>query len=229
MQEESLLLYYFHRNKCRCQMTINNGFPELIPIFPLTGVVIFPDTYLPLNIFETRYLEMINKAISSKSRLVGMIQPNNSNQNKLYNVGCAGKIIKFEETEDKRYLITLKGISRFELISEKTNRKNFKEAQIKWDRFSQDLQKQNINEKFTSLKVSIKKYFKIKNIKVNFEVIDKCNDYNFVDQITMICPLAFEEKQLLLETISISKRVNLLQSIIDSYASEENISQLLKH
>ena len=75
----------------------------------------------------------------------------------------------------------------------------------------------------------MKEYFKIKNIKVNFEVIDKCNDYNFVDQITMICPLAFEEKQLLLETISISKRGNLLNSIIESYASEENISKVVKH
>ena len=208
---------------------IDDGLPELIPVFPLEGVLMFPDTYLPLNIFETRYLEMVNKAISSKSRLVGMIQPNNSNQNKLYNVGCAGKIIKFEETEDKRYLITLKGLSRFELISENTNRKNFKEAQIKWDRFSQDLEKLNINEKFTSLKSSLKKYFKIKNIKVNFEVIDNCNDYHFVDQITMICPLAYEEKQLLLETISISKRGNLLKSIIESYVGEENISEVVKH
>ena len=166
---------------------------------------------------------MINKAISSKSRLVGMIQPKNSNQDKLYDVGCAGKIIKFEETEDKRYLITLKGLSRFDLISEENNRKNFKEAQIKWDRYSRDLQNKNINEKFTALKTSLKKYFNINNIKVNFEVIDKCNDYNFVDQITMICPLAFEEKQLLLETILISKRVNLLQSIIESYAGEKNL------
>ena len=181
---------------------INNDFPELIPVFPLEGVVMFPDTYLPLNIFEPRYLEMINKAISSKSRLIGMIQPNNSNQDKLCDVGCAGKIIKFEETEDQRYLITLKGLSRFDLIAEKTNRRNFIEAQIKWDRYSQDLKKTNyINEKFTCLKASLKKYFKIKNIRVNFEVIDKCNDYNFVDQITMICPLAFEEKQLLLEML----------------------------
>ena len=208
---------------------INNDFPKLIPLFPLEGVVMFPDTYLPLNIFEPRYLAMINKAVSSKSRLVGMIQPNNSNKDRLYEVGCAGKIIKFEETDDKRYLITLRGLSRFDLISEKTNRKNFKEAQIKWDRYSQDLQKKNINDKFTSLKVSLKKYFKIKNIKVNFEVIDNCNDYNFVDQITMICPLANEEKQLLLETISISKRGNLLKSIIESYVGEENISQVVKH
>ena len=207
----------------------NNDFPEIIPIFPLKGVVMFPDTYLPLNIFEPRYLEMINKAISSKSRLVGMIQPNNCNQDKLHDVGCAGKIIKFEETDDKRYLITLKGLSRFDLISEKTNKKKFKEAQIKWERYSQDLQKNNTNEKFISLKASLKKYFKIKNFRVNFELIDKCYDYNFVDQITMICPLAFEEKQLLLETISISKRGNLLQSILESYASEENISKLVKH
>ena len=214
-------------------MTVNNNinkdFPEFLPVFPLEGVVMFPDTYLPLNIFEPRYLEMINKAISSKSRLVGMIQPKNFNEDKFYNVGCAGKIIKFEETEDQRYLITLKGLRRFDLISEKTNRKKFKEAQIKWDKYSQDLQKKNTNEKFTDLKSSLKKYFQIKNIKVNFEVIDKCNDYNFVDQITMICPLAFEEKQLLLETISISKRGNLLQSILESYVGEENISNIMKH
>ena len=145
----------------------NNNFPEIIPIFPLKGVVMFPDTYLPLNIFEPRYLEMINKAISSKSRLVGMIQPNNSNHNNFCDVGCAGKIVKFEETTDKRYLITLKGLSRFELISEKTNRKNFKEAQVKWDRYREDLQKKDIKEKFTNLKASLKEYFKIKNIKVN--------------------------------------------------------------
>ena len=208
---------------------INNDFPELIPLFPLEGVVMFPDTYLPLNIFEPRYLEMINKAISSKNRLVGMIQPRNFNEDKFYNVGCAGKIIKFEETEDQRYLITLKGLSRFDLISEETNRKNFKVAHIKWDRYSQDLKKKNTNEKFIDLKTSLKKYFKIKNIRVNFEVIDKCNDYNFVDQITMICPLAHEEKQLLLETLSIFKRGNLLQSIIESYVGEENISQVVKH
>ena len=208
---------------------INNDFPELIPLFPLEGVVMFPDTYLPLNIFEPRYLEMINKAISSKNRLVGMIQPRNFNEDKFYNVGCAGKIIKFEETEDQRYLITLKGLSRFDLISEETNRKNFKVAHIKWDRYSQDLKKKNTNEKFIDLKTSLKKYFKIKNIRVNFEVIEKCNDYNFVDQITMICPLAHEEKQLLLETTSISKRGNLLESIIESYVGEENISQVVKH
>jgi hypothetical protein len=207
--------------------------PDKIPIFPLKGVVMFPDTYLPLNIFEPRYLKMIDQAISNKNRLIGMIQPKNSNESDdkipLYRVGCAGKIIKFEETDDNRYLITLKGLSRFSLISEKTNDNNFREANIDWRNFSKDF---NVNAKssdFRTLKTTLKKYFKSKKIKANMEAIDTFNDYNFVDQITMICPLANNEKQLLLETTSISKREKLLQTILDSYISEEYISDISKH
>ena len=207
--------------------------PDNIPIFPLKGVVMFPDTYLPLNIFEPRYLKMIDQAISNKNRLIGMIQPKNSNESddifSFYKVGCAGKIIKFEETDDNRYLITLKGLSRFSLISEKTNDNNFKEANINWENFSKDF---NINAKssdFSTLKTTLKKYFKSKKIKANMDAIDTFNDYNFVDQITMICPLANNEKQLLLETTSISKREKLLQTILDSYITEENISDISKH
>ena len=207
--------------------------PDIIPIFPLKGVVMFPDTYLPLNIFESRYLKMIDNAISNENRLIGMIQPKDlnesHNEHSFYRVGCAGKIIKFEETDDNRYLITLKGLSRFNLISEKTNKKDYKEANIIWDNFSKDL---NINAKssnFSSLKATLKKYFISKNIKANTDAIDSFNDYNFVDQIIMICPLANNEKQLLLETTSISKREKLLQTILDSYISEENISNTIKH
>ena len=207
--------------------------PNIIPIFPLVGVVMFPDTYVPLNIFETRYLKMVDNAISNKNRLIGMIQPKNLNKSDeksvFYRVGCAGKIIKFEETDDNRYLITLKGLSRFNLISEKTNEKDYKEANISWENFSKDL---NINAKssdFSTLKKTLKKYFKLKNIRANTDAIDTFNDYNFVDQITMICPLANNEKQLLLETTSISKREKLLQTILDSYISEENISNTIKH
>ena len=207
--------------------------PDIIPIFPLQGVVMFPDTYLPLNIFEPRYLKMIDQAISNKNRLIGMIQPKNSNEINgkfsFYRVGCAGKIIKFEETDDNRYLITLRGLSRFSLISENINDNNFREANINWENFSNDL---NINAKssdFSTLKTTLKKYFKSKKIKANIEAIDTFNDYNFVDQITMICPLANNEKQLLLETVTISKREKLLQTILDSYISEEYISDISKH
>ena len=207
--------------------------PNNIPIFPLEGVVLFPDTYLPLNIFETRYLKMVENAISNENRLIGMIQTKNLNKSNeksaFYRVGCAGKIIKFEETDDNRYLITLKGLSRFNLISEKTNEKDYKEANISWENFSKDL---NINAKssdFSTLKKTLKKYFKLKNIRANTDAIDTFNDYNFVDQITMICPLANNEKQLLLETTSISKREKLLQTILDSHIIEENISNTIKH
>ena len=188
--------------------------PEIIPIFPLGGVVMFPDTYLPLNIFEPRYLKMINKAISSENRLIGMIQPKQSYETddklSLHKVGCAGKIIKFEETDDGRYLITLKGLSRFDLISERKNDKNFREANINWVNFSKDLYLKEKTSDFSSLKTTLKKYFKLKNIRANMDAIDMFNDYNFADQITMICPLENNEKQLLLETSSLIKRKNLL-------------------
>tara|TARA_Y100000991_G_scaffold212841_1_gene197602 strand:+ start:64 stop:720 length:657 start_codon:yes stop_codon:yes gene_type:complete len=207
--------------------------PDIIPIFPLDGVVMFPDTYLPLNIFEPRYLKMIEKAISTENRLIGMIQPIKSKKSNdkfsFYRVGCAGKIIKFEETDDNRYLITLKGLKRFNLISEKTTDQNFREANISWKNFSKDLDKNQEALDYSALKITLKKYFKSQNIRANMDAIDTFKDYNFVDQITMICPLANNEKQLLLETKPILKRKKLLQSILDSYVSEANISSISKH
>ena len=207
--------------------------PNTIPIFPLKGVVMFPDTYLPLNIFEPRYLKMIDYAISNENRLIGMIQPKNSNVSNeislFHRVGCAGKIIKFEETDDNRYLITLKGLSRFNLLSEKTNHNNFREANIDWENFNKDMNENFKPTDFKMLKTTLKKYFKSKKIRANMDAIDTFTDYNFVDQITMICPLANNEKQLLLETTSILKRKKLLQTILDSYISEENISDISKH
>ena len=207
--------------------------PQIMPVFPLQGAVMFPNTYLPLNIFEPRYLKMIDYSMSQKNRLIGMIQPKKStDKNKnvdLYNVGCAGRIIKFEETEDSRYLITLKGVSRFNLLSDITNKDNFREAKVNWNEFIEDLNQEGSMDSFVSLKKVLKGFFKLTKMKVNMEIIEACNDYNFVDQITMICPLALEEKQLLLETKSITKRNNLLKSIIEGYSSQQNISNTIKH
>ena len=192
----------------------------------------FPNTYLPLNIFEPRYLKMIDEALATEARLIGMIQPmvvKDKLDASFHKVGCAGKIIKFEEIEDSRYLITLKGLSRFDLIKEKTNDDNFKIAEIDYSNFVQDLHKEKIKEGFGNLKIALKKYFQVKDIRVNTEIIDSCKDYNLADQITMICPLASEEKQLLLETLSITKRNVLLLSMIESYTSEANISEVIKH
>merc|ERR1712070_386595 len=127
------------------------------------------------------------------------------------------------------YLITLKGVSRFNLLSDITNKDNFREAKVNWNEFMEDLNQEGSKDSFVSLKKALKDFFKLKKMKVNMEIIESCNDYNFVDQITMICPLALEEKQLLLETKSITKRNNLLISIIESYLNEQNISNTSKH
>ena len=192
----------------------------------------FPNTYLPLNIFEPRYLKMIDEALVTDTRLIGMIQPKvdkEKSHTSFHKVGCAGKIIKFEEVGDSRYLITLKGISRFNLIKEKTNDDNFKVAEINSNNFVQDFQKEKVKEGLSNLKLALKKYFQVKDISVNTKIIDACKDYNLADQIAMICPLESEEKQLLLETLSITKRNALLLSMIESYTSEANISEVIKH
>jgi len=123
----------------------------------------------------------------------------------------------------------LKGLNRFNLIKEITNDDNFKVAEIDWSFFIEDLEEEKIKEGFSNLKLALRKYFQVKDIKVNNEIIESCKDYNLVDQITMICPLASEEKQLLLETLSITKRNALLLSMIESYTSEANISDVIKH
>jgi Lon protease-like protein len=193
----------------------------------------FPNTYLPLNIFEPRYLKMIDEVLATDNRLIGIIQPRVINNNILdtilHDVGCVGKIIKFEEVENSRYFINLKGLNRFNLIKEITNDDNFKVAEIDWSFFIQDLEEEKIKEGFSNLKLALRKYFQVKDIRVNNEIIESCKDYNLVDQITMICPLASEEKQLLLETLSITKRNALLLSMIESYTSEANISDVIKH
>jgi len=210
-----------------------DNFPNKIPIFPLSGVVMFPNTYLPLNIFEARYINMFNHALTSEHKLIGMIQTVSEqikkDKIKLYDVGCAGRIIKFEETEDNRFLITLKGVSRFNLISDKTSIHNFKIAEVNWNKFEEDLKQTKNHSSHETLKEILKKYFYLKKIKVDMNIIDKCNDYNLADQLTMICPLTSEEKQMLLETHSLTKRNQLLLSIIEISIRELDTADVIKH
>ncbi len=116
--------------------------PEIIPIFPLSNFIIFPETSVPLNIFETRYIQMVDECIKG-NRIIGMAQPkktNSTNMPDLYEVGCAGKITSFKETKDGRYLIVLKGICRFRINKEKKNEKLYREFNIKFDEYINDLQ-----------------------------------------------------------------------------------------
>jgi Lon protease-like protein len=169
--------------------------PNKIPIFPLTGVIMFPNTYLPLNIFEDRYIKMFNKALASEHKLIGMIQPIFSNK---------------KNNDD---------------ISED----NFKIAEVEWDNFDRDYREKEINISHGNLKEVIKRYFHLKKIRVNMDSIDTFNEYNLADQLAMICPLSSEEKQLLLETVSLARRNKLLFSMIESSISELDSSDVIKH
>ena len=211
--------------------------PLKVPIFPLKGVILFPNTVLPLNIFEPRYVAMIQKTLMSKHRMIGMVQPyvTNDKKNKLkvHQIGCLGKIFKFEELEDKRFLISLRGVSRFKVVSEKLTKLGYKTSEI----IFQDFEKDNVDYKDKEfkfkndkrLKMVLKKYFEEKDLTPDWGYIDKCENRILVDQIAMICPFEPEEKQMLLESKLIEDRYILLTSIIENNISYKRDQYVFKH
>ena len=134
-----------------------NDLPKKIPVFPLSNFIIFPKTTVPLNIFEPRYVDMINDCMKS-NKLVGMIQPMNLNdvdkiEPDLHQIGCLGKITSFKETEDRRYLIELKGLIRFEIVREIASNKKYREFEINYEKFINDLNKKKEELKYTDLEL----------------------------------------------------------------------------
>ena len=136
-----------------------NNLPKKIPVFPLSGVIYFPKTKLPLNIFEQRYLDMVNDSMKS-DKLIGMIQPKNSKDEngvpELHNVGCLGKITSFKETEDGRYLIELKGKIRFQIINEINTDKKYRSVEVDYKGFSNDLSDEKEKLNFSDLELIFK-------------------------------------------------------------------------
>ena len=199
----------------------NNNLPKTIPIFPLSNFIIFPKTTVPLNIFEPRYIEMINDAMSS-DRIIGMIQPKNNIQSKpsLYDIGCAGKITSFNETEDGRYIIILTGISRFKIIEEIKTEKLYRQCKVNFSVFSNDLVKKNIEIKFSDLKLifkDLKNLFMKQGYKINWEDLEKQSLDQTINTLSMASPFSLEEKQILLETPSLDERKKKLEEILSTY------------
>ena len=182
-----------------------------LPIFPLNGAVLFPETSLPLNIFEERYIEMVDYALA-RDRCIGMIQTDERND--LYKIGCIGKIHSFNETDDGRYLISLKGINCFKIISELDKNFNFRLVnceKINNDENLFDLSHAHKNE----LLNKYKKYMKIKNINLNLEEIESIELSQLIKFIAMISPFKNEDKQILLETSKLVEFYKRLISIIE--------------
>ncbi|MDA9623792.1 LON peptidase substrate-binding domain-containing protein [Pelagibacteraceae bacterium] len=199
-------------------------FPNKIPVFPLSGVIYFPNTNLPLNIFEKRYVELVNDCMN-KNKLMGMVQ-SYGNAEQLYNVGCLGKIEDFKETRDGRILVNLSGLSRFEIINEINNSKPYREFEVKYHKFRDDLSADNKNifsdKQIPLLFKKTKIFFKKFGLFLNWKELEKLPPAQQVNTLAMISPISNEEKQKLLETITSNDKVKILSEIIEFYLHNNN-------
>jgi Lon protease-like protein len=201
--------------------------PNKLAIFPLTGAVLFPQTQLPLNIFEPRYLQMIDEVLSSPDRVMGMIQPNFSKNDpdskNLKKVGCAGRISSFSETGDGRYLVTLTGLIRFEVNNELDTTTQYRQVIADYDNYKEDLKPANVeNVDRKSLLVLIKKYLEQRNLLIDWEIIEQSPTEQLINYSGVLVPFEPEEKQLLLETRSLFDRCKTLESLFQSYQFQNN-------
>ena len=194
-----------------------------LPIFPLNGAVLFPGTSLPLNIFERRYLEMINDSMRG-SRLIGMIQPKKKSKDsydQLYDVGCLGKITSFSEADDGRYLIILNGLSRFKIIKEIKNKKPYRECEVSYNDFQNDTKINDEQIKFSDLEFifkDLKSLFDKRGYSVNWDELKKQSLEQTINTLSMASPFSLEEKQILLETKNLSTRKEEFEKILKTYA-----------
>jgi len=201
-------------------------FPKIIPIFPLSNFIIFPKTSVPLNIFEPRYIDMINDSMKS-NKFIGMIQPKNSNNNQsepiLHDIGCLGKITSFKETEDGRYLIELKGLIRFKIQQEIKNSKTYREYEIDIKNFNHDLEEKNENLKFSDLEMifkDLKSLFEARGFIINWKELEKQSLDETINALAMASPFTLEEKQVLLEAKNLTARKSRIAEILNTYTHD---------
>ena len=203
-------------------MNKKEKFPNKISVFPLSNFIFFPNTNVPLNIFEPRYIEMINDSMKS-SRLIGMVQPKKnmgSSTNGLYDIGCLGKITSFSETEDGRYLIVLNGLSRFKIVEEIKNDKLYRECKISFEEFENDTNTNKEDIKFSDLKLifkDFKSFFEKRGFAINWNELERQSLEQTINALAMASPFSLEEKQTLLETKNLSLRKDKLEEILKTY------------
>ena len=200
--------------------------PIKIPVFPLSNFIIFPKTTVPLNIFEPRYIDMINDSMKS-NKLVGMIQPKKSSNNQLipllHNIGCLGKITSFKETNDGRYLVELKGLIRFEIVKEIDTSNKYREFEVDFKNFYHDLNEEKESLKFTDLELifkDLKSLFEKRGFIINWKELEKQSLDETINALAMASPFSLEEKQFLLEAKNLDIRKNKIAEILSTYAQD---------
>ena len=202
--------------------------PKIIPIFPLSNFIIFPKTSVPLNIFEPRYIDMINDSMKDNT-LIGMIQPkkikiSEINNPTLHEIGCLGKITSFEETDDGRYLIDLKGIVRFKISKELKSDKKYRLCEINYENYLQDLGEEKEDLKFSDLELifkDLKSLFEKRGFIINWKALEKQSLDETINALAMASPFSLEEKQVLLEAKNLDIRKNKIAEILSTYTFDE--------
>jgi len=200
-----------------------NNLPKIIPVFPLSNFIIFPKTTVPLNIFETRYIDMVNDSMRS-NKFIGMIQPkkiiNESTPPILHKIGCLGKITSFKETEDGRYMIELKGLIRFNVIKEIKSNKKYREYEVNFNNFNKDLDDKKEQIKFSDLELifkDLKSLFERRGFIINWKELEKQSLDETINALAMASPFTLEEKQVLLEAESLDVRKSKIAEILSTY------------
>ena len=205
-----------------------NDLPSNLAIFPLSNFIIFPKTSVPLNIFEPRYIDMINDSIKS-DKLIGMVQPKimdreNQNNPELHKIGCMGKITAFKETEKNRFLIELKGINRNEITEEIKTNKKYRECKLKFENYYEDLQSKKEDLKFSDLEIIFKNFkalFEKRGFVINWKGLEKQSLDETINALAMASPFTLEEKQILLEAKSLDLRKNKISEILTTYTFDQ--------
>ena len=202
--------------------------PKRLAVFPLSNFIIFPKTTVPLNIFEPRYVDMINDSMKS-NKLVGMIQPKlsketNNNIPQLHEIGCMGKITSFKETEDSRFLIELKGLIRFKIINEINSNKEYRECEISFENYFEDLETKKEEIKFSDLELifkDLKALFEKRGFIINWKALEKQSLDETINALAMASPFSIEEKQVLLEAKSLNIRKTKIAEILTTYSFDQ--------
>ena len=206
-------------------MDISNNLPTKIPIFPLSNFIVFPDTTVPLNIFEPRYLQMVNDSMAS-NRLIGMIQPKKTGNLKkpdLFDVGCVCKVISFNETEDGRYIIIIKGLNRFKKVEEIESTKLYRELNVDYKLYKNDENLKQDNFEFSKIKKimnELKILFEKRGFQINWKDLEEQNVYQTLSALSMASPFSIVEKQILLETKNLEERKVKFEEILSTYNTD---------
>ena len=203
-----------------------NELPNKIPVFPLSNFIIFPKTTVPLNIFEPRYMDMVNDSMKS-NKFIGMIQPKNSSNDQnipaLHDIGCLGKITTFKETEDGRFMLELKGLIRFETIQEIASDNKYREYEVNFKNFYHDLSDESEDLKFTDLELifkDLKSLFEKRGFVINWKELEKQSLDETINALAMASPFSLEEKQVLLEAKNLDVRKNRIAEILKTYTHD---------